>query len=357
MAGTPIASVADLLNSTLARIEKENAKQTYKYHEYGLTNFLFGRNPGSDSGSKLAFDVRVRASDSSRFVGLYESTPNTQKDLMVKGYEPWSHNETKMQYEEKEEAMNSGAAKIYDMIKQRWHACIEDNFNLMEDTLPFAPATSGVQKPIRGLLYHVRTLGVGVTDTAGGFNGQTVIYGDGSTDNTWCDLDRTVAENSRLRNWVATWNGAVDQGLLKLLRRAMRRTGFKSLPGIKDPDGNPQAGLVLSSDLLEEYEDLVSRRSVAADGGDAAPVNDNLKIRGAELIECPPLNDVAYTPIIGLRRPHIKATILGGRWMKRKEPINDKHQVESWTVAMVSSAAIECSNPRGLFVVHQPRVS
>jgi len=359
--GVTPTSIPDLLNSTLRDIERDNVAQTQKYSDYELTNFIFTDRKEA-SGTALEFDLRIRESGTARFVGLYETTPNIVVNTTVKAQERWSHIEDKVHWDEKELAMNANGAKIYETLKERWNASTETLWNLLEDNLWSIPQTSADEKTVRGLLYHIRTLGVGVSDPVGGFNGITAIYGDGTTDTTWCtttggtSLDRNVAENNRIRNFVSTFGGEIDQNFIRTLRTAMNRTGFKRIPGLKGglPGGN--CALVMSEDLEEQHEDLVNRRQVEGSGKDSAPVQ-NTTARGCQIIRSAPLNNVAFSPIFGIRKDCLQARILAGRWFKRKAAINDRDQVETWTVPIVCSFALRPSNPRGLFVIHKTRTS
>lgn len=355
MPGVSSTSIQDLVNSTLDDIERMNVTQTFKYNTYGMTDFFMGEKPKSKTGKQLQFDIRLRAAETARFVGMYESTPNTQRDYNGKGTEPWRHIESKIQYDDKEIAMNSGdPEQIYDMLEERWNASIEDNFNLLEDALPFAPTTATSEKSLRGLLYHIRPLTTGTVDAFGGFNGQQVTYGDASTSYDWCGFDRSTADYSKTRNWAFTRSGVVDQTLIQQIRRAQNRTNFRGLPGVKDKSSGGDYSILMSSDDAEQCEDILSRRDVEGNKGDLAGTT-RPKIRGAVIIEVAALNDVAFAPIFGVTRKAIEAFILAGRWMKRGKALNDRDQVESWTIPVVTSLAIRCRNPRALWIGHKVR--
>ena len=354
-------SIGDLINSTLRDIEKDNVAQTQKYSEYGLTSWLMADKKKA-VGPALEFDIRVRESGGARFVDLYEATPNTVVNVMVKAQSAWSHQEEKVHWDEKELDMNADDAAIYDMLQERYNAAIESLHNLNEDTLPFTPQTQADTKTIRGLSYHVRPLAIGVSDPVGGFNGIAATFGDGTTDTSWCtvtngtSLDRNLPENSRLRNFVGTYSGDVDGNFIKLLRTAQNRTGFKRLAGMTGNVPMGACALVMSEDMEELHEDFVNRRDTEGGGKDSAPITGTTN-RGCKIIRCASLNSVAHQPVYGLRRDCISARILAGRWFKRKKAINDRHQTEVWTVPIVSSMALRPNNPRGLFVLHKVRAA
>lgn len=351
-------SIGDLLNLTLRDIERDNVAQTQKYSDYALTDFLMSERKKA-SGTALEFDIRRKESGTARFVSLYEPTPNKVVNVTVKAQERWSHVEDKVHWDAKEIDMNADEAKIADMLTERYNASVESNFNLIEENLWGIPYNAADLKTVRGLSYHIRGLGVGVSSPLGGFDGITAIYGDGSLETAWCSLtggtalDRNDAENNRLHNWCATYSGEFDQTLLRLLRTAMNRTGFKRLPGIKGKMPSASCALVMSEDLHEQHEDMVNRRNTEG-GKDSMPLQDTTA-RGCQIIACAPLNAVAHSPIFGLRKDCIGARMLSSRWMKRLPAINDRDQVELWTVPIVSSFALRPHNPRGLFVIHKVR--
>lgn len=357
MAGVSSSAIVDLVNGTLDDIERQSVTQTYTFHNYGMSDFFFGSKPESKTGKQLQFDIRLRSQQNARFVTMYESTPNNQQDLTTKGYEPWRHIESKIHWDEKEIAMNSGdPEQIFDILQERYNGGVQDNYDLIERNIAFAPLNSTSERSLRGLLYHLRTLPLNTSDDTGGFNGITVIYGDGTTETNWCTLDRNVADNANIRNYVGTIAGTVDEGLFNSLRRAMNRTNFRGLPGIKDKYNADAAALIWDSNYQEEYEAVVNRRQVEGKSGDVNGITKT-SFRNCEFIEAPALNATAFRPIFGVRRKALQAFLLADRWMKKGQSINDRDQVESYTVPIVSSMALRCRNPRAGFVLHLRRTS
>lgn len=359
-AGITVSQAADLLITTLGKMPKGQYTDTFKYQDYPLNRRIANDNVRRASGgTRYEMRVRLRENLSARGVDLYEATPNLRVSVMDKMTAEWCHAEAKVHYDVRELMMNSDPEAVVNWIETQRAAAFESLANFWEYEGFLTPLNSTDTKRPLGLPFWIRTLGTGVTDTVGGFNGITALYRNSGSTSSPGGIDASVADNNRWRNWVATCRGMNPQ-TLDLLRVGLRRVRFNPPPK-NSQKGKTDTGsgfcFYWPMQYADEYERLVNagpddRR------GDANPLkngDNNLPFRGVDTCAVPVLDDVSYLPIYGVNHRHLYMVTLKSQWMVEDKPINDRSQRHVFTVGIDCSAQIVCDNPRSCMVVHQPR--
>src|SRR5207253_503252 len=117
--------------------------ETLKYTEYAGTKLFFSEaREKFGGGSSYKAQIRARAKGTFRWVGLYESTPNNQEDLMVEVETPWKHWEEKFHVDTKEQQLNGGEEQINDLMQERRSGVYESIWNGIEGVVPTSAPSS-----------------------------------------------------------------------------------------------------------------------------------------------------------------------------------------------------------------------
>jgi hypothetical protein len=359
MAGVSIDALRDLIIGTRPKQPKRKFAETLKYTEYTGTKLFFSEaREKFGGGSSYKAQIRARAKGTFRWVGLYESTPNNQEDLMVEVETPWKHWEEKFHVDTKEQQLNGGEEQINDLMQERRSGVYESIWNGIEGVVPTSAPSSVDGKQMRGIFYWLRPLDAGTEDPIGGFNGKTIRFANGDTSTLLGGADASDAANERLRNFAATYTGEVTPVTARLIRRCMKRTKFGSLPELtgKALRMGGRRVVLMGQSRSDELEDLAQHgpddikgdiMSVGANGG--------LKLRGIPVEILDTLDDVAMNPIVGVWTKHLYGAVLADEWMRERKPVNDRGAPDVLTTKVGGTSMITCDNPRAAgWIIHEP---
>jgi hypothetical protein len=321
MPGLDQTQLVDLLATTQARYKKV-AIQTQRDTDYPGARILFNQ-PKEDlpGGSAFEVSVRVRDKGTARLINAYDQTPVTQREIMRRLRVTWVAPFEHMLFDILEDNLNQGGAeRIVNLYEQRRGASKESWNNLLETMIWSPGPSSTADKLFTGMPYWFPSLAIGASDPVGGFNGTTVIFEDGSTSSTIANQDRTNINHERLRSFVGTYTaGAVDT-LIRLTRRALKRTGFRMIPGLpgQNPSPNQMGYIFTSENLHDELEDRVNKGPDDLQGDEARFTEP--KIRRVPVVPTPRLNGVAHGSVFGARPPTVRGWCVRGMWEQETKP-------------------------------------
>lgn len=363
MNGITASSALDLVTTTLNDIPRGSFIQTFAYNSYPICETLFGSGRiAADSGSQgVERRIRLVENESARGTRLYASQSYAQIDTMGTFNENWVMHEAAYTIETAEVARNLGAAQIVDLVRTRRDACYESVANYFENRGMLPPDSATDDLNPRGLLFHIRPLGTSAIDQVGSFGGTTAVFRDGATTSLVGNrLDATDPKNSRLRNWAATFNGVVDPLLIRQLRTAINRTGFRPPRNMKLTGGETtnrsKFTIMWSQPLAEQYADYVNSGPDDRNGN-ASPFYGDLPFGPVDTVGVPILDNISYTPIIGVNLNFTKVVGLKGNWMVEDEPVRSPQQRRVMVMGIDSQYTVVCENPRANFILHTPRTA
>lgn len=358
--GAPYLNIGDLITNTLNQLPKTYS-DTMRQTKYPLCQLFFSQLRRSlDGGQGYEKKVRKTAKTTFQFVRPYQATSTRHEDLTVKQVTTWVFGEQKMEFDERTKEMNSGGPAIIDNMKVERSGAYEDIFNRYEDALGDAPYSASDDLSIWGLPYWAPTLELNTADPTGGFNGKTIYYKDGSSGTTRAGIDLSNADNARLRSFVGTHSGYVDQAFLDLLRRAMTRTDFGTIPqleGDKPAGSSPSDMFLLASHAKCDDIERRINRSPDPQQGDIERFTEPM-FRGVKFIRTPTLENYAYDPVYGIKRSKVYGIVLKDMWMKELKAMNSQATPLTWVVPIVCGVNLTCDDPRsGVFCLHTVRTS
>lgn len=355
MPALPIGDFGDVINNTLAAYAKGRLEQTWNFYDTPLLRML-GEQKKTVHGKAHNSGIRLRDKGTFRFTGYFDTQAASYVDVSDRFETAPRVTREDMTWDEKlTEDIQGGDEELADALVEQYEAAEASTVEGLEEALVAPPYndSAATQNGFRGLLYWLCPLEAGSQDAVGGFNGKTARLGDGTTQTTMAGKDRNVATYNRLRNWVATHGGAMNQGTLDQLRYADINTKFRTLPGLFNPTpGTPKTVRLMPTTFYAAYEKLLDngRMDIGADammqGG-----KDRLPIRGVPALACPALDDYSYTPVITFSSRNFRLLVWGGRWMKWTKPLRRGGTV--WESQLECHANVHCNNPRnGGHVLH-----
>ena len=358
MPGLTNADIPDLLNAALPHFNRKDGgfESTLELQNYAVLDKLFDKEKRKvKNGESISMRILLRASGQAQHMGLYESKARSVDSYVEKVTGHWTHTETDMSYDARELIMASGESEIFDILKSRRQATYEGLANLIEQDCQVTPENASDTKSPLGFPFWICPMAPGTESVTGGFNGDTVVYADGSTSNVTAGIDRSAARNRRFRNWNATYSD-FDASTLELMRKACRYTDFRGPRMVKKVNGmmSPIWSWFVNLDIANQYEELVNagpddRR------GDYSPFNGELSFKKIPVQATAALNGISYDPIYLINTKCFFPYVLGDRWVKEGKAMNDVDSHNVYTVPVDCSWQLFCTNVRnGGAVIHKP---
>jgi hypothetical protein len=189
----------------------------------------------------------------------------------------------------------------------------------------------------------------GTSDTAGGgFNG-----GAPSGFTTVANLNPTTY--SAWNNWTFKWAAATKADLVKKVKRAFYKTGFKSPIKTRSKSGkSDDFEMYTTYAVIDELEDRLQEQNENL-GADLTKYAGEVMIRRVPVIPVPQLdsNDSAGTngPIYGINWACFQLVLLKGNYFKQTAPLRGgRDQPSVWTIYRTLSIQGRCLNRRRMFV-------
>lgn len=317
--GLPIEDNLDLVIATLDEDPKHKYEETMALPEYALYRTFFQNAKESSSGGKSHRQrVRLRMSNTFQFVRPYQITANNKVNVMETAQAYWRMTEFKRMYDVREDDFNGGPEEIIDHVDVMESAMWEDGIDGLDAALCRCPENSSDDLSFNGLPYCLSAVDSGTEDPDGGFNGQTVVYADGSTGTTIFNIDASLASNSRWRNFCGTYR-RMDIGFMRLLRAAITRTNFKMLPQLKGKSFKSDGSWMLMSGqaTADSIEELMGANDPS--GNDPMKVTTGTgRLRGLQIERVPRFDTEGLEDdVFGVYTKHIFGMQLRKQFLKR----------------------------------------
>lgn len=352
MAGLEFSDIGDLVDAVFDDLDKDEVEQTQDLANYSAVRML--TEGAKTGGTPHRSNIRLRETDSVKWVKIMETTANRRRDLNAKMTSEAVHTEEKIHYDMKEEAFISrDSQRILDHIKEQRNGAIIAVMDLWERALATMPESADDTESVKGLLYHLRPITAGQESWNGDFVGQNVYYGDGSASSMYQGLDRSTAEHTRLRNFAINIGPDFDSGTIRALRLARIETNFRSLPGVTQ-NRRGRKVLFVGTDWLDKILDTNNTARPTGADGDVDALME-AKIGGMAVVHCPALDEIAWAPMIGVDLSKVQFKKIKDMWMKWTPAVNSREGLAIWTKGCMCSGYTHGVNPREAgFVAHTP---
>ncbi len=317
MAALQATDIADLVLGTLrdlGRMKVTDISVDIQEH-VAMRNMLRKNRIVFDSGKGFQWQLRVDHSNAAAFVGLYHHDQVNAGDVLKSATMEWKHVTTNWAFDHHEVDMNSGAARIVDIIKERRHAAMIGLAEKFEYAFWRCPAAANMTDP-HGIPYWI------VKNNTEGFSG---AMPSGYTDVG--GLSTTTYP--RWKNYTAQYTDVTKADLVAKWRKAATKT--KWIPPV---DGMPTYntgdlyGFYTNYEVIGELESVLESQNDNL-GSDVASMDGKTMFRRTPVQWVPVLEDDSNNPIYGINWGVFKTCVLKNWWMREyvEKNVSSQHNV------------------------------
>ena len=356
--GVAMEDHLDLLRTTLRDLPKNRFEVMWTYQRYEFNRIFAEKKLVIDGGTSVKRNVVLDHTGQAKFRQMFDvdsvNVAHVHKEIDI----PWTQLSTQYAWDEVELLTQMNSAKGYiSLIKTRVNDALWAWADLVEERGWQTPTSATDNLYPYGVPYYLNRLNT--TVTTGGFEGQTITFGDASTGTVCAGIDAAV--ESKWRNWADVYT-VVDNSLLKKFRTAFASTRFYPPRFINNPgqDAETDRAIYCGLDEFTALGDLLDKRDdnntpVDLMGSVKVRINENGVpfINGHPVIYVPVLDDSDFGEIYAVDWAKLRTVVQDGYWMKEKEAMQSPNQHTVAVVYVDGRCCILCLNRRTAgFVLH-----
>lgn len=300
-----VTQMADLITSTLrdlGRLKLTDLSYSLQDH-VAAKQFINKNRIVVDGGTAIQWQVKTDHANNASWEGLYGTVTTEVGESLISGYVDWRHIKTSYAFDEREPAINAGAARIVDLIKDRRGEALTDWAERVEAAFWSSPDASSTVLPY-GLPYWI------VKNNSTGFNG-----GAASGYTTVGNINPTTY--TRWKNYTAQYTAVSKDDLIPKWRKAATLTNFK--PPYKENTPSYNTGdnyaWYMNYDTVAALENLLEAQNENL-GKDVASMDGKAMFRGRPCDWVPYLDADTTNPIYGVNWGVFKTYVLKGFFLK-----------------------------------------
>ncbi|KKM85682.1 hypothetical protein LCGC14_1286640 [marine sediment metagenome] len=257
-----------------------------------------GRKKVFSGGDPWEFEAQIDHNYSAKFVGLFETDGSALTDTMIKGTVNARHLNAHYIYDQREPAFQKGGVAIVNLVKTRYVAMMVSWFELLEATLWQQPEDDN--KTPFGIAYWVTRSG------SEGFNGGNPSnFSSGKAGISFGDQPRWA-------NWTNQYVSVSKEDLIRKMRRAHRRTKFRSPVSHATPTlGGMKNGIYTNDDVIGLMEEQLEDQNMNL-GNDLASKDGRAMFKSTPITYVSFLNDDSQDPVYMLDWKTLALGVLSG---------------------------------------------
>ena len=343
MAQLTAKGIADLVAGTLDELGRMRFQQiAQSLVDYEVFSHWFKRDRVSfDHGIGIQRTLMSRlGSGAAKHVGLLDTDSVNIADVIDTLNVPWRHAQTSWAFIYQETLMNRGASMIFNVIKPRRADALLQLVEELENKAWSSPSTTNSTDPY-GIPYWI------VTNATTGFNGgypgsHTDVGGVSTTD------------SPNFKNYTFQYVTRNKSDLIKKLRTAHRKTGFKSPITIQDYRGTTgqRFRLYANEETISDIEDIGESQNENL-GRDVAWADGTITFRNHPFIWVPKLDEDSTDPIYGIDHSTFYPVCLEGDYLRESEADKAPNQHNTYQVFVDLSYNFLCLDRRRNFVCYE----
>lgn len=342
--GLQFSEIDDAVLLTQNKLIKRGAfvdMQTDLTDHIAVREMWKARRKAFAGGENWEFEVQMDHNHSARTVGLFETDGSSINDTMKKGEVPVRHVNAHYLYDQREKAFQRGGTQIVDLIKTRYVAMQISFYELLEELLWGKPTDSSDTKTPFGLQYWV------TKSATEGFNGGNPSgFSDGRA-------GISTSDYSRFANWTAQYTAVTKADLIRKMRKAHRKTKFRSPVSHAVPDlGSMSNGIYTNDDVIGTLEEVLEDQNMNL-GNDIASKDGKVMFKSSPVIYAPKLDSDSSDPVYMLDWKTLAIGVLAGWANNLSAPymVAGKHLVRR--VDLDASLNMICTDPRKQTVIYK----
>lgn len=361
--GLTISAAADLLARTDKFRVRGDFTKTQGLTQYTVCDLLAnGQKPRGFDFTGTSWEKRVQLRDNDGATSqekMYEQKPYVIGPALATMTAKRARTVNKGEVYEKEELKmeNTEYTRLVSLMDDKEATNSRDTATYFENKWMFARQNASDEEGWQGLLEWARPSmtsgGTYTANTDGGFVGQYIRWGDGSTPSaTLAGIDASSSDNLRWRNFaMSRISSRFTYEVAKQVKRAYYETNFMSGEFIRQ-DGKKAKDkvLLLNPTDYEDYENLTSEWRLESKGDLFA--NESLTLKQMEIKRTPILSQDTTNSIMGIAMNCI-GLVKADDWGVREQAPSPSGA--EWTIAYRRTyrGQIVCDDPRGgLFRIH-----
>lgn len=293
-----------------------------------------GRAKKFDGGVDWEFAIQMDHNHSARTVGLFETDGSSLTDTMKNGKVGPRHINAHYIYDQRESSFQRGGHAIVDLVNTRYTGMMISLYELMEGILWGKPVDSSDEKTPYGLAYWVTR-----SATEGFTGGNPAGFSDGRA-------GVSSIEFPRFANWAGPYAQITKTDLVRKMRRAARKTQFRSPVSHATPSlASMQNGIYTNDAVIGICEELLEANNMAL-GNDLASKDGRAMFKSTPLTYVPTLDGDSTDPVFMLDWKWLAIGVMTG-WennLSAPAPVPGKHLVRR--VDLDVSLNMVCTDPR-----------
>jgi len=340
--GLAFSEIDDAVLLTQNKLVKRGAfidMQTDLTDHVAVREMWKNRSKQFAGGQQWEFEVQMDHNHSARTVGLYETDGSSENDTMKAGKVDVRHVNAHYIYDQRLPAFQRGGTAIVNLVRTKYVAMMVSFYELMEELLWSKPADSGDDKTPFGLAYWV------VKNATEGFNGGNP---SGFTDGR---AGISTGDYARWANWTAQYVNITKEDLIRKMRRAHRRTKFRSPVSHATPNlGAMKNGIYTNDTVVGLLEEALEAQNMNL-GNDLASKDGRTLFKSTPVTYAPKLDDDSSDPIYMLDWKWLAVGVLAGWENNLSSPymVPGKHLVRR--VDLDASMNMVCTDLRRQTVI------
>lgn len=301
--GIPYSEIDDLVLLTQEKFVKQGAflgLQTDLQDYVAVREMWQGRKKVFDGGTEWRFDAQVDHNHSARTVDLYETDGSVLTDTMIKGSVKPRHLNAHYVYDQREPDFQRGGRAIVDLLMTRYVGMRISMFELLEEILWSKPVDESDHKTPFGIAYWVTKSAVE------GFTGGNPAGFPGGR------AGISSVTTPRWANWAAQYQQVSKTDLIRKMRRAHRRTQFRSPVSHAQPNlGSMRNGIYTNDNVIGLIEEVLEDQNMNL-GNDVASKDGRATFKSTPLTYAPKLNGDTSDPVYMLDWKWLAVGVMGG---------------------------------------------
>ncbi|MCP4899991.1 MAG: phage major capsid protein [bacterium] len=292
-------------------------------------------------GDDWEWEAQIDHNHSARTVGLFETDGSSLTDTMIRGRVQPRHINAHYIYDQREKAFQRGGVQIVDLVKTRYTGMMVSLYELMEGILWNKPTSSADNKTPFGILYWI------IRNSSEGFNGENPSgFSDGRG-----GIDSSTY--TRWANWSSQYAEISKEDLIRRMRRAHRKTKFRSPVSHAEPTlGGMRNGIYTNDDVLGLMEELLEDQNINL-GNDLDSKGGKTVFKSTPVTYVPYLDSDSGDPVYMLDWKWLAIGVLAGWENQLTKPymVPDKHLVRR--VDLDCTMQMICTNLRRQAVIYK----
>lgn len=252
---------------------------------------------------------------------------------------PYRHYQGAMAYNKMDVSANSGAEKIFDVVKLQYRKARAELIDLLRRAYWSGPTSANDLDNMYSIFCW---LALGTQASTGGYTGYKARYNDGSTPGTAFSkggLTSDASTNPEMANFYIDHQGDLGETLMKYVTRALRRLNFKppkEVPDAKMGQVNKYA-VFTTQNVMDTLNVLYLRlnSNVGPNPGgsgyfplSATPLPGSIRLVWNDILDTANVSLYGTDPIVGINMNVLYPTYLKDWNMVLTEQTNgDRHLV------------------------------